>query len=275
MQYTVDMFKGSVEPVETIGVASLNMLLDKTRSEKLLEDDPQYVEPQHERIESMARTLGSIPVSLDIVMLQEAHITKEHNNVEELANLLGLRFRHSFPHNRIGEHLAVIGNKIDSADYFDIGDNRIAVEAWVDDTAVYNLHNRAGSEKVQLRETQMEIIIDRANNSGANKIIIGGDTNDIRLAPSRQLLARAGFTSVYRSKGPVPYLPRWLPRTYPTPNYREIVWSPIKQKALPFGVSIDTIETRGFRRSDVLRAGTAVTQKSDHRVLYAELAIQD
>lgn len=266
------MFRGSSEPVETIGVASLNMLLDKKRSEKLLENDPQYVEPQHQRIESLARTLGSLPVSADIMLLQEAHITEEHNNVEDLADLLDLKYRYYFPHNRKGEHLAVIGNNIDKAEFFSIGDNRIAVEAWIGDIACYNIHNRAGAEKTQLRQGQMKVIIDRANSSGAKRIIMGGDSNDIRLAPSRQLLRKAGYIPVYRSTGRIPYLPGLLPPTYPTPNYREIMWSPNKQRSSPYGVAIDIIDTRGFKRSEVLRAGTIVTEKSDHRALYAELA---
>jgi hypothetical protein len=267
------MFRGSSEPIETLGVASLNMLLDKTRSEKLLEEDPQYVEPQHLRIESLAQTLGSLPVSLDVVLLQEAHITKEHNNVEDLADLLGLKYRYYFPHNRQGEHLAIIGNKVDRAEAFSIGDNRIAVEAWIGDIACYNMHNRAGSKNIWLREGQMGVTVDRANKSGAMRMIAGGDTNDIYLAPSRGLLRNSGFTPVHRLKGPIPYLPGRMPPTYPTTNYREIMWSSKKKKALPFGVAIDIIDVRGFSRRDVLKVGTVMTEKSDHRTLYAELAV--
>jgi hypothetical protein len=74
-------------------------------------------------------------------------------------------------------------------------------------------------------------------------------------------------------KGPIPYVPGWLPRTYPTNNYRKIMWSAKKRRAAPFGLSIDTLDVRGFEKHDVVRAGTAMTKKSDHKVLWAELIV--
>ncbi len=250
---------------ESIGVTSLNVLYDKTRTESGL------IEPQHERIDSIARTLGSLPVAHDVVLLQEVHVTADHHNGERLADTLQLENRYWFPHNRKGEYLGVCGNKVEAAEDFDIGDRRRAFVAWVGDIAFVGIHHRSGIQNGQLRAEQMNIVLDVINQLGADKVVIGGDANDIARSKSRQLLTDAGFTSVYKAQRKVPLVPNKLPATFPTENYRDILLSPQQRRLLPRGVSIDILETRGFARNEIKQAGTVMTEKSDHWTLYTEL----
>lgn len=259
---------------ETIGVASLNILYDKRRTEKGL------VEPQHQRIESLAQTIGSLPLSrLSIVMLQEVHVTDEHHNGQHLAELLEFEpdEQHWFPHNRKGEHLGVLGRNIDEAYGFDIGDKRIAAAAIMGKIAFINLHHRSGRSNGHLRTEQMGRVmeeVDVLDARGITKIVLAGDTNDHPLHDSRLMLARAGFTSVYKMNGWRSYIPgpSILPTTFPTKNYREILLTPQQRRAVPFGIPLDILEVRGFEKREVVQTGVEMTKKSDHKTLYAELA---
>lgn len=266
------MFRGSSEPVETIGVASLNMLLDKTRSAYTI-DHPEYIEPQYQRVESLARTLGSLPVALNVVMLQELHITTKHHNGEYLQEALGLEQGFWFNHNtnsRKNEYLGVMGDTIDDVYEFNIGDNRKAVVAVVKETAFVNIHHRSGRLKTEIRVAQTQRVLDEV--APFKKAVIIGDSNSHSKELPRKMLSEAGFTSAYRMKGVLPGIPGMLPTTFPTNNYNRLRLSNNHIKIPGAGLSLDVIELRGFERRDVIRAGTVMTQKSDHKTMYGELA---
>lgn len=270
---------GSSTGVETIGLASLNLLLDKTKS-NLDKSHKRYVEPQHERIDSLARTLGALPISLDVVMLQELHIEWFNNNAKRLTKNLDVGKIHYFNHNskrRRGEYIAVCGKKVEHAYSIRIGDDRKALIAVVGDTAFAGVHNRSGVKNGHVRVDQTRRILNELRHYKRAGFI--GDTNARPGSRARNLLVDEGYSSVYTMKQPADQKPDF-PNTFPTDNYRTITlpsWVPLEHlentALLPHAMSIDTIEVRGFEPQEVLQAGTVMTKKSDHKTLFAELQL--
>lgn len=251
----------------SLGIVSLNTLYDETRTNSGL------ILPQHKRIESLAHTITSLPLSPDVLMLQEVHVTPQHHNGEKLAELLGFEQQYWYQHNRQQEHLGVCGNNIDAVYDFEIGDNRKAVVALLGNVALINIHLRSGPKKEYLRVPQMQRIVEEADQLGFEKTIVTGDSNSLSRSPSRNVLRDAGFVSAYRTQNILPFVPGMLPSTYPTPNYRNIMLTPRQRLMFPRGFVLDVIELRGFDKNDVLQAGTRATAASDHRTLFAELKV--
>jgi len=260
---------------ETIGIASLNLLLDKTFSSDSKKGQPNYIEPQHERIDSLSRTLGSLPIPLDVVMLQEVQINREFNNGERLMENLGIEKGFWVQHNqrrddvgRSDEYLGVIGDAIGYVEAFDVGDYRKALLTIVGGIAMIGIHHRSRYENRDIRTQQMKAVLDRIRDF--DKAIILGDSNELPMFKSRRMLSDEGFRSVYKMKRRKRALP--LPATYPTENYRNIRFSPAQRKTAPRGVSLDIIELRGFKPSEVVNAGVRIPEKSDHKAVFAKLA---
>lgn len=244
-----------------IGVVSLNLLLNKTLTRE------GVIEPQHERIKSLAHTIGSLPVSLDVVMVQELHITDKHHNGELLQEQLGLQQGYWFGHNensRKNEFLGVLGNAIEAAESIDVGDNRKAVIAHMGGVAFVGIHHRSGLRKGPVRLEQMQSVMQQV--SDFDKVVVMGDSNDYPASRSRRILREYGFTSVFRALGGP------NPPTFPTPDYRDIMLTKSQKRIVPRGISIDIIETRGFERDQILAAGVQAADKSDHYALHARLA---
>lgn len=258
---------------ETIGMASLNLLIDKTRS-TLPENNSQHVEHQYQRIDSLSRALGSLPISLDVVMLQEVHITKRYNNGEQLMENLGIDKGFWVQHNELSrkdEYLGVIGHAVDSVEAFDVGDNRKALLTMVGGIALVGIHNRSGlKQNRHIRVEQTKKILDRI--SEFDKAVIIGDSNELPWQEPRLMLSDAGFTSVYKMRRKLLPAKAPLRATFPTRRYRKIMLTPAQLNAFPVGAAIDLIDLRGFERSEVIKAGVRTNKKSDHKTLYAKLA---
>lgn len=268
------MFGRYAEPVETLGVASLNAMIDKTRSDPNMINHPEYIEPQYMRVESLAGTLESLPMQLGVVMLQELHITPRHHNGEYLRESLGLKQGFWFEHNtdsRKNEYLGVMGNDIEYAYEIDVGDDRKAIIVKVGEVILVNMHNRSGQGKAEIRAGETQRVLDEVG--PFEKVMLTGDSNSHSREKSRQMIRDAGFNSVYRMRGPLPGLPGVLPATFPTDNYRDIRLTPRQSRVLRTGLALDIMEVKGFTRREIIQAGVVMTEKSDHKTTYTEVAV--
>lgn len=268
------MFGRTAEPVETLGVASLNAMIDKTRSDPKMINHPEYIEPQYMRVESLAGTLGSLPVPLGVVMLQELHITPKHHNGEYLRESLGLKQGFWFEHNtdsRKNEYLGVMGDDIEYAYAIDVGGDRRAVVAKVGEVILVNMHNRSGEGRAKIRAGQTQRALNEVRRFG--KVILTGDSNSHSREIAREMIRQEGYSSVHRMRGPLPGVPGVLPATFPTDNYRNIRLTRGQSRVLRTGLALDIMEVKGFTRREIIQAGVVMTEKSDHKTVYTEVAI--
>jgi len=232
---------------DTRNIISWNLLLDKTRTRL------DIVEPQSERTESQAKTLIELDKKLDIVMLQEV----EGENGRKIAEMTGNKPGISKQHNRQQEYMEVFGEEVEWADFHDLGYGRLAIETQVGGLAVFAVHLTARPKRFLRRANEMRKLSERLRK--VDEAMVVGDLNGLWWEPARLMLAMQGFTSAsheVRLKRPI---------TYPTEQYRDIMWTPWQQKILGDGVSVDDISVRGVK---VVDAGRFVGD-SDHYGLYA------
>jgi len=257
--------KNYQENPPTIGIASLNVLLDKTRS-GLPRTDPHFVEPQFERIDSLSQTLGSLPISPDVVMLQEVQVTKDFHAGEQIAQRLGVGEGFWFNHNtskRKGEFIGVCGKLVVAAEAIEIGYDKLAVITEIDDIAFIVTHLRRTYDR-RIKATQMRSLLEQTEQY--EKRVIVGDANADPHSEARKILRHAGAQSTYLMQT------GRYPGTWPTSNYRDVMLKRHQQQIIRKPLSIDMLEVIGFERDDVLAAGRVDTPKSDHYAMYAELA---
>lgn len=241
--------------VTSVNVVSQNMLLDKTRTKKGL------ILSQGDRIASIGATIGAFPGSLDIVGVQEVHITTEHRNGEILAEYCeegpGFWVEHNqkpypgAPTGRANEYMGLFGAMVDDIRIIEIGDNRRAILTEIAGAAFVNLHLRAGRNARFARYKQAREL--HKATADYDNVVLIGDYNEppIRgVALARGVLSRVGFQSVYSLLG------EESPATCPIEPYvsamrrRSKIENHFVQRAWP----IDDILVRGDRIS-VVAAG--------------------
>ena len=216
---------------ERFNVVSWNILYDKGREERGI------IVPQRDRVVFHAKALMELGIDLDVVMLQEVW----GGNGDQIALLTGNEPGIWERHNRKNEHIGVFGQKVETADFYDIGHNKKAVVTHIGELAVFGLH----FEGIDQEE----------------EAIIAGDFNGPRFEAARRMLARRGFRSAFSEAGAKERM------TYPTEQYRDILWTPWQQRLLGRRVSIDDILVRGVNVAD---AGIFVGD-SDHMGGWATL----
>lgn len=233
-----------------INLITWNILLDITRTKN------KIVKPQHERVESQAKTLMELGVDLDVVMLQEV----EGGNGKRIAELTSNDPGFWKQHKRQEEHIGVFGNRVEGAEFHKIGDNRRVVVTRVGGLAIFGLHLSARPKNWRIRLEEMERFCELIDQEEETAVV--GDFNGLRWEPARRMLARRGFISAFAELG------EKCPPTYPTEAYRDIMWTPRQQKVLRGPVAIDDILVRGTTVIDADR----FEGDSDHFGLYADLA---
>lgn len=249
----------------TIGVASLNVLLDKTRS-GLERDDPAFIEPQIERVDSLGDTLRSLPISPDVVMLQEVHVTDEHHAGEEMAAKLGVGQGFWFNHNtskRKGEYIGVCGELVAAAHPIDLGHDKLAVLTEIEGVAFIGVHLRRTPNPL-IKMAQMRTLLKETD--CFDKRVIVGDANARPESETRKILQEAGALSV-------PLVVNGKhPGTWPTDSYRNIMLKRRYQQFIRRKFSLDMFEVIGFEPGEIVQFGVVETPKSDHFTLYGEVA---
>ena len=233
----------------SFNVVSWNIFLDKTRAKN------NIIKYQKDRVESQAKTLAELGLELDAVLLHEV----EGKHGARIAELTGYEPGHWEQHNRKNEHIGAFGQSIDAAKFFDIGHDRKIVKVMMGNLAVFGLHLSARPKRYFMRVEEMEAVCELIDQE--DEALIAGDFNGIRQEKARRMLARRGFSSVFRETG-------GKPPFYPTDKYRDILWTPKQQRVLGRWVSIDDMLVRGVTVQD---AG-AFEGDSDHFGLHATLA---
>lgn len=234
---------------ERFNVVSWNILYDKGREERGI------IVPQRDRVVFHAKALMELGIDLDVVMLQEVW----GGNGDQIALLTGNEPGIWERHNRKNEHIGVFGQKVETADFYDIGHNKKAVVTHIGELAVFGLHFVARPKRYFERieqATRLCEVIDQEEEA-----IIAGDFNGPRFEAARRMLARRGFRSAFSEAGAKERM------TYPTEQYRDILWTPWQQRLLGRRVSIDDILVRGVNVAD---AGIFVGD-SDHMGGWATL----
>jgi len=250
----------------SIGVASLNVLLDYTRSTHD-RSHSEFIEPQDERVDSLCRTLGTLPVSLDVVMLQEVQTTDEFHGGHEITRRLGLSDGFWFNHNtskRGGEHIGVCGNLVEWAEAIDIGFDKSAVVTEIAGIAFIGTHLRR-TYNPAIKAFQMRSLLDQT--AHYKKRVILGDGNGGPRSEARRIVRQAGGRSVYLMKNGK------YPATWPTPNYRGIFLPHRYQQHVAGSLSIDMFEVIGFEEEEIGIVGTVDTKKADHYTLFGEIRL--
>ncbi len=274
----------SIEQPKKITVVTQNILLDVTRTGKKL------VYSQNDRIDAMAASFLDSGLPLDIVGIQEAHYDQEtgRHNGEMLAQACGFADSYWEQHNekpyegsptgRSGEHVGLFGSLVNHTEAIDLGDRRKALVTVIADVAFVTFHWRARSnmQARQSRKESAKMLVEVLNTY--DDAVVFGDFNESHLpliAPGREILARAGFKSVFAS------MQAPQPKTFPTESYRGITSEAVGTW------SLDDIMTRGDRVR-VLGAGTIAQvamdtipddqdirpiYPSDHLGLWAQLGI--
>lgn len=233
-----------------LNLITWNILLDKTRTKN------GTVKPQHERVESQAKTLMELGSSLDVVMLQEA----EGNNGQRIAELTGHNPGFWEQHKRKNEYIGTFGNEVSDAEFYAIGDNRKVVVTRIGGLAIFGLHLSARPKNWRIRLEEVEQFCQLVDQEEEAAVV--GDFNGPRWEPARIMLARRGFVSAFAEVG------EKCPPTYPTEAYRDIMWTPNQQKILRRPVAIDDIRVRG---ATVISAAR-FEGDSDHFGLHTALA---
>lgn len=239
-----------------INVATLNLLLDKTRtSEKL-------IEPQYKRIEPIAKALAELTMNPSLVAIQEAQKERGVQNGETLARALGFQASFWMEHNKLrrrDEHIGwLVDESVDDVDFFDVGHGKQAGIVTMGDLTFVNVHFSREWWGPK-RADQSRAVIDRIHDS--KRAVVMGDTNALWFEKARRIIHKDGFRCVFHEIG------QRRPITYPTPQYRGVMLEPW-QKHIPIeGVSLDDIYVKGV---EVIDAGRFVTD-SDHFGLWATL----
>lgn len=234
---------------DSLTVVSWNILLDKTRARL------GTLSPQEERIASQAETLTGLERNLDVVMLQEV----ERENGVRLAELTGNEPGYWAQHNRKSERIGVFGGAVQGAEFHEIGNGRKAVVTYVGGVAIWGVHLSARPQHAMRRREESRALLELVEEN--ERAMIVGDLNGPWFEPARRLLARRGFASAFREIG------KRDPVTYPTVEYRDVMWTARQRRMLPRGVSIDAVLVRGV---NVLSADS-FTGDSDHRGLVVEV----
>lgn len=260
------MSEQSSLPSGDFTVLTWNMLLDKTRTREGL------ILPQRERIGLFKASLEASELPLDVVALQEVALEQNVHAGENLARELGVSARYFFEHNlplhygaprgRHGEHIGFLGDRIESANVIETGDNRRAVKTSVGSVAVVNFHLRQGIAGGKLRQAQATKILESVDSDQA---VLLGDTNELPSGPARKVFQEAGFVSAFTLLG------MSRPKTFPTPEYRAIMYGNRWRDRIKPQLAIDDIYVRGLR---VLDAGVILGRPrgaSDHYGLWANI----
>ena len=229
-------------------VVTWNILLDRIHGD--------LVRPQGERIESQAKSLMELGKHLDVVMLQEV----EGRNGDAIAELTGNEPGIWERHSRKNEHIGMFGERVESADFHDLGHNKKAVATHVGGLALFGVHLVARPKRYFERADEMErlcAVLDQEEEA-----VVAGDLNGPKWEAARRMLARRGFRSVFAELG------RSRPGTFPTPDYRDIMWNRKQRTLVPWMANIDDILVRGV---DVHDAGI-IEGDSDHVGLWVDLA---
>lgn len=232
----------------SLTVVTWNILLDRIHG--------GAVKPQSERIESHAKHLMELGKGLDVVLLQEVEGQSGDRIAELTGNESGIWTRHS----RKNEHIGVFGKQVDSADFYDLGYGKKAVTTQVGELALCGVHLLARPKRYFDRIDEARKLCDVIE--GKDEAVIAGDLNGPRWEAARRMLARRGFRSVFTELG------RPQPGTFPTAEYREIMWNRKQRTLVPWMVNIDDILVRGVAVND---AGI-IHGDSDHVGLWADLA---
>lgn len=234
---------------DSLTVVTWNILLDRIHKEA--------VKPQAQRVESQAKHLMEIGRNLDVVLLQEV----EGRNGDTIAELTGNGPGVWARHSRKNEHIGVFGGLVDTADFYDLGHNKKAVITRVGGLALFGVHLVARPKRYFERVDEMRRLCETVDEE--EEAVIAGDLNGPKWEAARRMLARRGFRSVFTELG----MPR--PGTFPTPDYRDIMWNRKQRALVPRMASIDDILVRGVTPKD---AGT-IQGDSDHVGLWADLAL--
>mgnify|MGYP000863152947 FL=1 len=241
-------------------VVTWNILLDKTRTARGL------IEPQSERLSSQAATLRDLNVPLDVVAIQEAHVTDQQHNGQELARLLGMQAGFWYEHNtskRTGEYIGMFGELVENAEVVELPYDKKLVITKIGDKAIGNLHLRREDKFIgPKRAEQMRAVMEAL--APYEKAVVVGDDNSLFFQESRRILRDYEFTSAFSSLMP----------TFPTPRYRDIFLRPNHTISNAWvnclwnaGVRLDIISARNLRFGERSR----FLGDSDHYGLYAEL----
>ena len=212
---------------ERFNAVSWNILYDKGREERGI------IVPQHDRVVSQAKTLMEIGIDLDVVILQEVW----GHNGDQIASLTGNEPGIWEQHNRKNEHIGTFGQKVQSAEFYDIGHNKKTVVTHIGGLAVFGLHFVARPKRYFDRVEQSKMLCEIVDQE--DEAVIVGDFNGPRLEAARRMLARRGFRSAFFEAGSKERM------IYPTDQYRDIILKPRQQRILGSRVSIDDILVRG------------------------------
>lgn len=233
---------------DTLTVVTWNILLDRIHG--------PVVKPQGDRVESQAKRLMELGKSLDVVMLQEVEGHSGDRIAELTGNQPGIWARHS----RKNEHIGAFGERVKSADFYDLGYGKKAVAVQVGGIALFGVHLLARPKRYFERNAEVRRLCEVVDLQ--DRAVIAGDLNGPRWEGARRMLARRGFRSVFTEIG------ESRPGTFPTADYREITWSRKQRALVPWMINIDDILVRGVGVQD---AGL-IEGDSDHAGLWADLA---
>ena len=233
---------------DRLTVVTWNILLDRARGD--------LVRPQAQRIESHAKALMALGTSLDVVLLQEVEGKNGHRLAELTGNQAGLWSRHS----RKNEHIGAFGERVESADFHDLGHGKKAIVTSVGELAVFGVHFLARPKRYFDRIEEATRLCELVDEH--DEAVIAGDLNGPRWEAARRMLARRGFRSVFQE------LDRPRPGTFPTKAYRDIMWNRKQRMLVPMMVNIDDMLVRGVSVED---AGV-IEGDSDHLGIWAARA---
>jgi endonuclease/exonuclease/phosphatase family metal-dependent hydrolase len=249
-------------PPDAWTIVTWNILLDNTKT------NAGIIESQAARLPSQIATLDRLRGELgelDVVGLQEVHKANGQHNGECLSEALGYGVGQWVEHNqksypgsptgRSGEHVGLFGARIETSEPIELGDNRRAIKSHVGQTAVVNIHTRAGFAKTELQEEQVRVVLDDVEEYSS--VVFKGDFNNLLGTKPRRAIESAGFRSVFS-------IPKTRhPKTWPSPAYKKIMYS--RARYLAPSVNLDDIYIRGL---DAHAAGSFVGD-SDHVGLWA------
>lgn len=235
----------------TYTVAAWNILLDRTHGD--------YVSPQHERIESQAKTLADLGKTLDVVAICEAEKTENVHNGELLAKLAGYGIGRWHRHSRKGEHIGMFGAQVGETQPLDLGHKKTAVITKLGNVSIAGTHLKF-QLRGQERSEQIGVLLEHL--SAEERSVIMGDFNSLSRQTPRRLLKAAGYVSVFDALG------ARRPRTVPTKAYRPML-TPVRKLGSWPGLNVDDIYIKNL---EVQEAGSFVGD-SDHAGVWATLKI--
>ena len=247
-------------------IVTWNTLLDYTRTNAGL------IRPQEDRAPSQVDTLSQLRqqlgADLDVVAIQESHKSDNRHNGEFLAESLGYGKGYWYKHNakpypqsktgRSNEYMGMFGARVDHAEDIDLGDNRKAVLTHIGKVAIVNIHPRAGVGNEDLQIEQIGVALKVLDEFESAALV--GDLNSHLRSKARKMIETEEYVSAFSSTR------QRHPKTWPTPNYRSVMYGAAAGHILP-SVVLDGIYTRGLIVND---AGSFIGD-SDHAGLWAEV----